>query len=210
MPSPYDAYLQAIENRPADAADPSSFYTPELQKAFLDQLIQGSNDSLAQNRATISGQGIVSGFGVGNTSRDATRRAKADSQAMNEIVQGAVNQAAEVEAMRVAQIEEAKQRRFNQDQSKLNQEQRFKLAQQGYDTTVAENATSRAEAARAGRQDLLVGGLQGIASSIPSFFSPSSGNPSPSYKSVDLSPKLSLYSQPYTRVTRTRDLSMFQ
>jgi len=102
----------AYNKRPGFSADPEAFYTPELQQQILSQLTQQAQDRGKQAQSQISGQAVSSGFGIGNTSREAARRAKADANTMDEVIGNYVNQAAQIEDMRVNQMEQDKMRKF--------------------------------------------------------------------------------------------------
>ena len=126
---------------PEAMADPETFYSPEYQQAILDELSQDAETGRQQSQASISGQAILGGFGVGGTSREATRRAKADSDALDQIINGYVSQAAKLEDMRVQQAEMEATRAAGLEDLRAN-----------------ERTANRNQ-----NQDLLIGGLGGIA-----------------------------------------------
>lgn len=165
--------LEALYNStPEELQDPEAFYTPELQEAVLAQLTQQVLDSRDQNQATISGGAIQSGFGVGGSSREMARRAQADAQALDEIVQGSVRQAAAIEDMRQMQREDEEARRLGVEEDRKNRQQAFDLAKRGYayDVSSAKQAimederNQRREAVMQGITDL-TGGFVGLLGS---------------------------------------------
>lgn len=158
-PALYSQYNDLYKNMPGEMQDPTAFYTPEIQQAVLDQLSQQANEQNAQDQAAISGGAIRGGFGVGGTSREATRRAKADANALDTIINGTINQAAQIETMRVQQQQDYASKKQDAQQQQLNDQQRFRLAQQGYAQNEQNTANSLSDQAKSDRQNLIWGGI---------------------------------------------------
>lgn len=166
----YTQYNQLYGQTPADMADPEAFYTPELQEAVLQNLAQAATERRDQNQADISGAAIRSGFGVGGSSREMARRARADSMALDEIIQGSVQQAAAIEDMRRMQMEEAQSRRFQAEEGRKDQQQAFDLAKQGYQANIESTQRGINDQDRADRQDAFLGGLGGLVGGAADLF----------------------------------------
>ncbi len=170
MANMYDEYQQLYGKMPQEMADPETWYTPELQESVLQQLTQQAEDSRAQNQASISGSAVRSGFGVGGSSREMARRARADSQALDEIISGSVQQAAAIEDMRRMQMEQQQQNVFAANEDKKNQQQAFDLAKQGYQANIESTQRGIRDDERDQRQQMMIGGLTSLAGGAADLF----------------------------------------
>ena len=166
----FNSYNRERKNKPQPVADPEQFYTPEIQQAIMAELSRGANEQNAMDQSSISGNAVNSGFGVGNTSREVARRAKADSNALDTIINGTINQAAQIEEMRVSQAQEQKTRTNAAKQTGKDNEQAFRLAREGYDTTSSIFNSNQAVQADMDRSKLLFGGIGGVAGAAGTLF----------------------------------------
>lgn len=126
------AYGQAAAAMPGEMADVETFYTPEMQQAVLAAMEEQARAGGAQSQAAISGSAIQSGFGVGGTSREASRRAKADSDMLNEILSSHVQNAQSIEQMRQQQAQDYASRKLTADENLESQKQQRRLTKLGY------------------------------------------------------------------------------
>lgn len=154
----YNSYNALFSNTP-DSVNPEDFYTPELQQAILDALSRNAEQGRQQAQAEISGSAIRSGFGVGGTSREATRRAAADANALDQVINGYVSQAAQLETMKTKQAQEEATNKFNLEENRKNNQQAFDLAKQGYQANLDVASRAYSDQRKQDTQDMYMGGL---------------------------------------------------
>jgi len=148
-----------------DYGDVSTFYTPEMQQSVLAEMTRVAQEQGDRAQAGISGSAVRSGFGVGNTSREMARRSNAESDMLNQIVQGHVSNAQNLEAQRTAQAQAYAQNKFNADQTIAGNKQSQDLAKMGYQEQLAAQQQGFKADANVARLDML-GGVIGTAGQI--------------------------------------------
>lgn len=148
-----------------DYGDIESFYTPEMQQSVLAEMGRVAQEEGSRAQAGISGSAVRSGFGVGNTSREMARRSNAESDMLNQIVQGHVSNAQNIEAQRTAQAQAYAQNKFNADQTVAGNKQSQELEQMGYQEQLTAQQQGFKADANAARLDML-GGVIGTAGKV--------------------------------------------
>lgn len=153
-----------------DYGDIESFYTPEMQQSVLAEMGRVAQEEGSRAQAGISGSAVRSGFGVGNTSREMARRSNAESDMLNQIVQGHVSNAQNIEAQRTAQAQAYAQTKFNADQkiadNKLSQE----LTQLGYQEQLDAQQKAFKADANAARMTMVGGALNTLGQAAGDYF----------------------------------------
>lgn len=153
-----------------DYGDIESFYTPEMQQSVLAEMGRVAQEEGSRAQAGISGSAVRSGFGVGNTSREMARRSNAESDMLNQIVQGHVSNAQNIEAQRTAQAQAYAQNKFNADQkiadNKLSQE----LTQLGYQEQLDAQQKAFKADANAARMTMVGGALNTLGQAAGDYF----------------------------------------
>lgn len=161
--SGYDqAYSDLAGQMPGQMEDVESFYTPEMQQAVLAAMEEQIRQGGAQNQAAISGGAVQSGWGVGNTSREATRRAKADSDMLNEIVSSHIQNAQGVEQMRQQQAQEYTKNQAAGQEMLAKQKQASELASLGYTEGLTSQQNEFKAQTNADRLGMIGAGLGGL------------------------------------------------
>lgn len=187
----YTEFNRLASSMPQEGPDVEQFYTPELQQMILDQLTRQAQEGGARNQAAISGGAITSGFGIGGTSREASRRARADADMLDQIVSGFVGQAAQIENQRVAQREAYQKQKLGAEESVANEKQRQEMAKQGYAAQFDAQQRELSDQSRNDRQDMLFGGLVGLGGAAGSLFG-SMGQQTQSPPAYNANPMLNL------------------
>jgi hypothetical protein len=163
-------YSDLFGGMPGEMDDIESFYTPEMQQAQLAAMEEMIREQGAQTQAGISGQAITSGWGVGNTSREAGRRAKADSDMLGSIISSHVQNAQNIEQMRQQQAQDYAARKFDASEMDKNFKQQQELAALGYTEQLNQQGSQIRSAERDARWDMIGGAIGGIGSVAGDYF----------------------------------------
>lgn len=163
----YDQLAQ--QGGAGDYADIETFYTPEMQQAVLAEMDRASREGGSRVQAGISGNAVLSGWGVGNTSREAARRASAESDMMNQIIQGHIANAQGIESQRAAQAQELAQRKANAAEMIAGNKQSSELAQLGYQEALNQQNQQFKQDAYAQRMGQISGAIGSIGGALGSY-----------------------------------------
>jgi hypothetical protein len=185
-------YSDLFGGMPGEMDDVESFYTPEMQQAQLAAMEEMIREQGAQTQAGISGQAITSGWGVGNTSREAGRRAKADSDMLGSIISSHVQNAQNIEQMRQQQAQDYAARKFDAGEMDKNFKQQRELAELGYTEQLTNYKDQMSEEAKEANRKALAGIINTGGQAIGSMYGGRGGGPSYSGAMSDSSSPLYL------------------
>lgn len=141
-------------------------YPPELRQAILDAITQGIEEKRQAAQGAVSGEAVMSGFGVGGSTQEAVRRAHVDRKALDEYLGAVTQQAQQFEQMKVDEAGIARRRAFDNEQARLDRENRMALEQQGIAYADAQQQKRLSDESRMNRQQAMFDTVGGLATGL--------------------------------------------